>query len=587
MVGTTFPGALRPYEEGQSGYQAAYVGARPAPQSTRLHVSMAVKSNNISLFENFTLNLDNQTNNEEASETPTSDFGNDAAWILTATFIIFTMQSGFGLLESGAVSLKSETNIMVKNVVDVVLGGITYWLFGYSLSFGESEWANPFCGWGDFALNPGDEAMGDLYTKFFFQLSFATTATTIVSGAVAERFNFVAYVLFSAINTVIYCIPAGWLWGNHGFLAKMGAIDIAGSCGVHLCGGSSALVAAKMVGPRLGRYDDGTDSLPMGSPTNAILGTLMLWWGWLSFNCGSTYGISGDLWKYAARTAVTTLVASIGAGIIGMGMSWYKDHRLGISDVVNSVLGGLVSITAGCALFTTWEALTIGTIGGVISVLAMPMFDRLHIDDPVGAVSVHGLCGAWAMVAIGLFVKADTLLHITRNKKGLFRGGGFELLGIQSFACACVAIWSMTSTYIILKIIDRFFIPIRMSEWEELVGADFAEHGILRRSVGVSRAVSVLGLQHNGFDYSDIAPQGDNPCHQRLLKDIKALPRRGSTTSKVVAQVTNKKPKMKIPFNFNCLFFGRRKRRSRSASSSINITHVEPFQHQEDYKTWE
>ncbi|XP_050725760.1 putative ammonium transporter 3 [Eriocheir sinensis] len=466
-------------------------------------------------------------------------FGNDAAWILTATFIIFTMQSGFGLLESGCVSMKNETNIMVKNVVDVVLGGFTYWLFGYALSFGKSEWTNPFCGWGDFAINPDENSMGKVYTTFFFQMSFATTATTIVSGAIAERFNFVAYVLFSAVNTVVYCIPAGWIWADHGFLYKLGVVDVAGSCGVHLCGGASALVASKMVGPRIGRYDDGEGSLPMGSPTNAILGMFMLWWGWLGFNCGSTFGINGDLWKYAARTAVCTLQSSIGGGLAGMSLSWYKNHRLEVGDVVNSVLGALVSITAGCALFTTWEALFIGVVGGLIAVLGMPLFDKLHIDDPVGAASVHGLCGMWAMIAIGLFVQADTLEGMTNGYSGLFRGGGFYLLGVQSLACLCISVWSMSATFIILYLIDKFMMPIRMSEWEELVGADFAEHGIRRRNVGVSRAVSVLGLQHNGFDYSDILPQGDNPCHVKVLSDLDNLQsRRASTLSKAVARVT-------------------------------------------------
>ncbi|XP_066969358.1 putative ammonium transporter 3 [Macrobrachium rosenbergii] len=483
--------------------------------------------------------------------------------------------------------MKNETNIMVKNVVDVVLGGITYWLFGYALSFGESEWTNPFCGWGSFALNPDEEAMGEVYTKFFFQLSFATTATTIVSGAVAERFNFVAYVLFSTVNTVIYCIPAGWLWGNHGFLRRMGVVDIAGSCGVHVCGGSSALVAARLVGPRIGRYDHGESPLPMGSPTNAILGMFMLWWGWLGFNCGSTYGVSGALWKYAARTAVITLMSSIGAGLAGMSISWYKNHRLEIGDVVNSVLGGLVSITAGCALFTTWEALAVGTIGGIISVLAMPMFDKLHIDDPVGATSVHGLCGMWAMIAIGLFVKADKLLGLTSGNAGLFRGGGFYLLGIQTLACACISVWSMFSTYIILKAIDMFCVSIRMSEWEELVGADFAEHAIRRRNIGVSRAVSVLGLQHNGYDYSDIAPQGDNPCHQQVLAEMKTLSRRGSSVSKAVARVTDKRSKrIKLP-SFNFFSFGRKKKSARSSSSASNKINVMPFQPPEGYGAWE
>ncbi|XP_045136812.1 putative ammonium transporter 3 isoform X2 [Portunus trituberculatus] len=515
-------------------------------------------------------------------------FGNDAAWILTATFIIFTMQSGFGLLESGCVSMKNETNIMVKNVVDVVLGGFTYWLFGYSLSFGKSEWTNPFCGWGDFAINPDESSMGRVYTTFFFQMSFATTATTIVSGAIAERFNFVAYVIFSAVNTIVYCIPAGWIWAEHGFLFQLGVVDIAGSCGVHLCGGASALVASKMVGPRIGRYDDGEASLPMGSPTNAILGMFMLWWGWLGFNCGSTFGINGHLWKYAARTAVTTLQSSIGGGLAGMSFSWYKNHRLEVGDVVNSVLGALVSVTAGCALFTSWEALFIGLVGGLIAVLGMPIFDKLHIDDPVGAVAVHGLCGIWAMVSIGLFVQADSLQQMTSGYSGLFRGGGFYLLGIQSLACLCIIVWSMSATFIILFAIDKFFMGIRMSEWEELVGADFAEHGIRRRNVGVSRAVSVLGLQHNGFDYSDILPQGDNPCHVKVLGNLDMLSsRRGSTLSKAVAQVTTKSFKTKLLPSF--LLNGKSKdsKDRKEGNEFFNSNQVTPLDNPNTLSAWQ
>ncbi|KAK4294579.1 hypothetical protein Pmani_032810 [Petrolisthes manimaculis] len=480
--------------------------------------------------------------------------------------------------------MKNETNIMVKNVVDVVLGGFTYWLFGYALSFGESEWTNAFCGWGSFAINPGEDEMGRVYTTFFFQLSFATTATTIVSGAIAERFNFVAYVFFSAVNTVVYCVPAGWLWGSHGFLFKLGVVDIAGSCGVHLCGGASALVASKLVGPRLGRYDEGEGSLPMGSPTNAILGMFMLWWGWLGFNCGSTFGINGDRWKYAARTAVTTLQASIGGGLAGMSMSWYKNHRLEIGDVVNSVLGALVSITAGCALFTTWEALIIGIVGGLISVIGMPLFDKLHIDDPVGATSVHGICGIWAMISIGLFVQADSLLGFTSGYSGLLRGGGFYLLGIQSFACFCIIVWSMILTFIILTVIDRFIVSIRMSEWEELVGADFAEHGIRRRNVGVSRAVSVLGLEHHGFDYSDIRPQGDNPCHVKVLGDMDMLnSRRGSTLSKAVGQVTKNNFRTAIIPSF-LTTKGNKKKKDKK--NQVSTTQVTPIDNPESLLDW-
>ncbi|KAL7636187.1 UNVERIFIED_CONTAM: hypothetical protein RMT77_012944 [Armadillidium vulgare] len=503
-------------------------------------------------FSNFSRGGGVHSSNEDNAKLST----NDASWVLTATFIIFTMQSGFGLLESGCVSVKNETNIMVKNVVDVVLGGFTYWLFGYGLSFGQSEWTNPFCGWGSFALNVGEEDMGLIYTTFFFQLSFATTATTIVSGAIAERFNFIAYVLFSAVNTVVYCIPAGWIWGSHGFLYNMGVIDIAGSCGVHLCGGASAVVACLLVGPRLGRFEFSDGSLPLGNPTTCILGLFMLWWGWLGFNCGSTFGLDNEKWKYAARTAVTTLQASIGGGLAGMSISWSMNRKLEISDVVNSVLGALVGITAGCALFTTWEALAVGAVGGALAILTTPLVNKLHIDDPVGATPVHGVCGIWGMISIGLFIKADKTLGMSRGRAGVFRGGGFELLGIQTLACVCIIGWAALMTFIILKFIDVFLISIRMSEWEELVGADFAEHGIRRPGIGITRAVSVLGLEHHGFDYGQIPVQGDNPSHQKVLEELRDRSRRNSTISKDIEEVTKDKKKKKGIDWFKIFNFG-------------------------------
>lgn len=203
----------------------------------------------------------------------------DATWVLTSSFIIFTMQTGFGLLESGCVSVKNTVNIMMKNIIDIVLGGFTYWIFGYGLQMGRGPLTNPFIAIGDFFIDPDDDhfLMGQIYTSFLFQLSFSTTATTIVSGAMAERCNFKAYCIFSFVNTIVYCVPAGWIWGEHGFLKKLGVVDIAGSGPVHLVGGASAFASAVMLGPRLGRYQNGTDPLPLGNPVNACMGLFVLW----------------------------------------------------------------------------------------------------------------------------------------------------------------------------------------------------------------------------------------------------------------------------------------------------------------------
>ena len=227
---------------------------------------------------------------------------NDATWILTSAFIIFTMQSGFGLLESGMASRKNEANIMVKNAVDVIYGGLSYWLFGFAFSFGVKELGNPFCGLGYFLTDAHESKMGWVFSKYFFQLSFSTTATTIVSGAMAERTNLKAYTLYSFLNTLTYCFPAHWIWDENGWLRGMGAVDIAGCSAVHLVGGVSGLVATLMLKPRTGRFDANSTTRPqMASPTNVLLGTFMLWWGWLGFNCGSTFGISGMKWKLASR----------------------------------------------------------------------------------------------------------------------------------------------------------------------------------------------------------------------------------------------------------------------------------------------
>ena len=242
------------------------------------------------------------------STIPRSDDENidldDATWILTSAFIIFTMQSGFGLLESGLVSRRNEVNIMVKNAVDVIFGGLAYWMFGFAFSFGKDKGSNGFLGVGMFFTDEGEATKGDVFSLYFFQLSFATTATTIVSGALAERTNLKAYIVFSFLNTLTYCFPAHWIWASNGWLKKLGAIDIAGASAVHIVGGSSGLVATLYLGPRIGRFDKLHSEKPfidMASPTNVILGTFMLWWGWLGFNCGSTFGITGWKWKLAAR----------------------------------------------------------------------------------------------------------------------------------------------------------------------------------------------------------------------------------------------------------------------------------------------
>lgn len=445
----------------------------------------------------------------------------DTNWLMTSSFIIFTMQTGFGLLESGCVSLKNEVNIMMKNIVDIVLGGFTYWLFGYGLSFGRSSYTNPFIGLGDFCIDPfvGDPLMGPIFAAFLFQLSFATTATTIVSGAMAERCNFKAYCLFSFLNTVVYCVPAGWVWGDHGFLSKLGVVDIAGSGPVHLVGGGSAFASALMLGPRLGRYINGTGSLPLGNPVNCCMGLFVLWWGWLAFNSGSTYGLRGSKWEYAARAAVLTMISSFGGGIFGLFYSLsYNSGGVNIMDLINGVLGSLVSVTAGCFLYRGYEAFIIGVIGAFLACITMPWFDRMGLDDPVGASSVHGLCGLWGTLAVGIFAENPFPLDTTDGRSGLLHGGGWYLLGVQALACICLAVWSVVTTAILLWFVN-IILPIRMSEEEELIGADLVEHGINHKGIGIEETLDFLvplnaELAH--LREKDVI--GKNPGHEAFLK---------------------------------------------------------------------
>uniref|UniRef100_A0A1I8GAW9 Ammonium transporter n=2 Tax=Macrostomum lignano TaxID=282301 RepID=A0A1I8GAW9_9PLAT len=413
------------------------------------------------------------------SATENQDLNDDAVWILACSFIIFTMQTGFGLLEAGNVQVKNEVNIMVKNVVDVVFGGMSYWMFGYALSFGQSG-GGGFCGWGEFFMDrsPGDQDMGVGFATFVFQLSFATTATTIVSGAMAERTRLDAYILFSFLNTLVYCIPAHWVWDRRGFLKQLGAVDIAGSGCVHFIGAVSAAVAALLLGPRLGRYDENSKTPRGGNPTNALIGMFMLWWGWLAFNCGSTFGISNGKWKLAAKAAATTLNASMGGGLSGIVITYIINKgKFEVCDIVNAILASLVSITAGCSIVRAWEAVVIGIIGGIIAIPSAILMDKIHLDDPVGAVAVHGFAGVWGMLACGIFVDVDPLQNMNNGQKGLFHGGGFYLLGVQLLACVCLGAWSAGVTFVTLGTL-KLTIGIRLSPEEELLGSDFVEHNI-------------------------------------------------------------------------------------------------------------
>lgn len=260
----------------------------------------------------------------------------------------------------------------------------------------------------------------------------------------------------------------------------------------------------------------------MGNPVNACMGLFVLWWGWLAFNSGSTYGLGGAKWQYAARAAVITMQGSFGGGIFGLLFSMYKNRgRVDVPDIINSILGALVSITAGCFLYRAWEALIIGIIGAALAVLTMPVFDRFKIDDPVGATSVHGVAGIWGVLAVGLFADNPIPLTTTGGRSGLFKGGGWDLFGVQCLAALSLTVWGIVSTSIILWLISKI-VPLRMNPTDELLGTDLVEHNIRHSHFGMSRAISTILPHRPDLKYvTKIDKTGFNPAHDRVIADLR------------------------------------------------------------------
>ncbi|CAI4227482.1 unnamed protein product [Auanema sp. JU1783] len=416
-------------------------------------------------------------------------YQDDAVWIITSSFIIFTMHSGFGLLESGSVSAKDEVNIMVKNVVDVVFGGLSYWSVGYGLSYGDYEpFRNPFIGFGRFFYDPTRDDMavnaeGWSYAAFLFQLSLATTASTIVSGAVAERAKLKSYILLGCLVILIQALPAHWVWDSEGFFNKLGVVDFAGCSAVHMVGGIIGLIATVYLKPRRNRFHE--DSVhQMSSPTNALLGTFLLWWGWFGINAGSVWGITGGRWRLGARAAVATIMSSIGGGVTSIVISFVKTKKLQVNFLINGILSSIVSITALCAVSRPWHALIIGGVSAAFSISVLPLLERFKIDDPVGIVPIHLTSSIWGMTAVGIFCERDKYLHrATGFRSGLLYSGDPTLLGIQLLCTVTILAYSALFGLLVLVLISKSPLGLRVTDYEEQIGADVIEHGLAGTNV--------------------------------------------------------------------------------------------------------
>ena len=394
----------------------------------------------------------------------------DTMWTLIAAFLVFFMQAGFAMVEAGFTRAKNAGNIIMKNIMDFAAGSLGYWAVGFGLMFGAGT---AFMGTQGFFLSAGSPLTPEglwQYAFWMFQVVFAATAATIVSGAMAERTKFAAYIAYSfVVSAIIYPIVGHWIWGG-GWLAELNFIDFAGSTVVHSVGGWAALVGAMVLGPRIGKYFKGKPKAIKGhSLTLAALGVFILWFGWFGFNAGST--TAGTNLSIATIAVTTNLAAAAGA-LFAMSISWIKYGKPDIGMTLNGALAGLVAITAGTANVSPLSAVIIGSIAGIIVLFAVEFIDKkLKIDDPVGAISVHGVCGAFGTLAVGLFAQ-----EAFGGVNGLLFGGGASLLAVQAIGVVSVFIWTFGTAFILFKLID-LTIGLRVSKEDELKGLDLSEHG--------------------------------------------------------------------------------------------------------------
>lgn len=394
--------------------------------------------------------------------------GLDTVWVLLCAALVFFMEAGFAALEAGLIHSRNSLNIMMKVLMDCTVGLIGFFLFGFALMYGADKFG--MIGTSGFFLQGDFSHLGlkiPIYAFWLFQAAFAIAMATIISGAVAERMKFSPYLVFSLIATVfIYPLAGHWVWSPDGWLNKIGMLDFAGSAVVHSLGGWGALAAALVLGPRSGKYnrDGSMNVMPGHNLPLAALGAFILWFGWFGFNPGST--LSGlDL--NIARIAINTNLAAAAGGTAAALFTLFRYGKADPSMGINGSLGGLVAITAGCAYVEPISSLIIGAIAGMLIVIAVPFFDRMKADDPVGAIAVHGVCGTFGTLAVGIFAE----------KGGFLYGGGFHLLSVQALGVLAISLWGFATTYALFYAMKKT-VGIRVTLDEETEGLDLAEHGM-------------------------------------------------------------------------------------------------------------
>ncbi|QTE73231.1 ammonium transporter [Clostridiales bacterium FE2010] len=419
-------------------------------------------------------------------------------WVLLGAALVFFMQAGFAMCEAGFTRAKNTGNILMKNLMDFCIGTPLYWLFGYGIMFGAGTalfgWIDPFIMKDYSHILP---AGVPLWAYAIFQTVFCATSATIVSGAMAERTKFSAYCIYSAaISLFIYPVSGHWIWGG-GFLAEMGFHDFAGSTAVHMVGGVCALIGAKILGPRVGKYGkDGKPRAILGHNLSiAALGVFILWFCWFGFNGASTVGMDSDeLIGSASLVFFNTNLAAAVATLTTMIFTWFRYGKPDVSMTFNAALAGLVGITAGCDAVDPFGAALIGLACGFVIVFAVEFFDKVvKIDDPVGAISVHGVCGSLGTILTGLFATGGTTM------KGVFYGGGFKFFGIQVLGVLCTIAWTAAIIAVVFLLIKKT-IGLRADAADEVMGLDRSEHGLLTAYSGFAI------LPEEGYDAPAAAP---------------------------------------------------------------------------------
>ena len=426
-------------------------------------------------------------------------------WFLIGAALVFWMQAGFAMVETGFTRAKNSGNIIMKNLMDFCIGTVMFIIIGFSLLLGEDVLGligkpgfDIFTAYADFD-----------WSSFVFNLVFCATTATIVSGAMAERTKFLSYCIYSAvISALIYPIEAHWIWGG-GWLAQLGFHDFAGSCAIHMVGGISALIGAKILGPRIGKFEKDAqgkvvkvNAFPGHNIPIGALGVFILWLGWYGFN-----GAAATSLEQLASIFVTTTIAPAVATVVCMIFTWVKYGKPDVSMCLNASLAGLVAITAPCDVTDAFGSMVIGAVAGVLVVFGVWLLDyKLHIDDPVGAVAVHMMNGIWGTLAVGLFATPTAPGYSIANAsgeeiKGLFYGGGFELLGLQILGFVAVAAWTAV-TITILFLVIKSTIGLRASREEEIKGLDITEHGLTSAYAGFE--VSTTDLQFDASDFEEV-----------------------------------------------------------------------------------